>query len=486
MEDNPPERSRRLARVAPLLTIPLVIAGLALAQAAEPTGGGVSVLQVIIFVVLLLLSGLMSASETALTAIGSWKARELRDSGSPSSFAFGELERNPTRFITALLIGNNIVNIGFTALVTQATLQVTIASGGSESMAVAIATAISTLAILVFGEITPKSIAVHHPVAVGRVVIRPVYLMSVVLYPLGIGFTWVTGQVLRLFRLQPSGSTFMSPTELRMMLRSAEESGAIEAHEQEMIRGVIDLEETVVREVMTPRVDVVAVREDVNLDELQKLVTENGYSRLPVYGESIDEIKGVVYARDLLPFLGLSEAVGTTKVADIMTPAQYVPETLSILSLLRDMRIRKNHIAVVVDEFGGTSGLVTLEDIIEEITGEIYDETDDDEVDDIIDLGDGSFLLQGTTHIESVADAFDIAFDEDGDYDTVAGFMIDEVDHIPQPGESVTFQGMRFTVEQGDERRVLTVIATREHTEQQAEEAAPVESAAQAPDVQTT
>jgi CBS domain containing-hemolysin-like protein len=300
--------------------------------------------------------------------------------------------------------------------------------------------------------------------------------MSVVLYPLGIGFTWVTGQVLRLLRLQPTSSTFMSPDELRMMLLSAEESGAIESQEQEMIRGVIDLEETVVREVMTPRVDVVAVREDVSLEELQKLVTEHGYSRLPVYGESIDDIKGVVYARDLLPYLGLAEAVSSTRVADIATPTQYVPETLSILSLLRDMRIRKNHIAVVVDEFGGTAGLVTLEDIIEEITGEIYDETDDDEVDDIVDLGDGSFRLRGTAHIESVADAFKIDFDEDGDYDTVAGFLIDELDHIPQPGESVSFQGVRFTVEEGDERRVVTVVAQREEPEPQAEPA-PVDQA---------
>ncbi len=476
MEDNPPERSRRLTRVAPLLTIPLVITSLALAQAAEPSGGGVSALQVVVFVVLLLLSGFMSASETALTAIGSWKVRELRDSGSPAGFAFGVLERNPTRFITTLLIGNNIVNIAFTALVTQVTLAVTIARGGSESLAVSIATAITTLVILVFGEITPKSIAVHHPVAVSRLVIRPVYFMSVVLYPLGIGFTWVTGQVLRLLRLQPTSSTFMSTDELRMMLQSAEESGALEAQEQEMIRGVIDLEETVVREVMTPRVDVVAVREDVSLDELQKLVTEHGYSRLPVYGESIDDIKGVVYARDLLPYLGLAEAVSSTRVADIMTPAQYVPETLSILSLLRDMRIRKNHIAVVVDEFGGTAGLITLEDIIEEITGEIYDETDEDEVDDILDLGDGRFRLRGTAHIESVADAFKIDFDDDGDYDTVAGFLIDELDHIPQPGESISFQGVRFTVEDGDERRVVSVVAQREEPEPQAEPA-PVDQA---------
>lgn len=462
MEDKPPERSRRLTRVATVITIPIVIASLAFAQVAAPEEAGVGAVQIVVFLLLLLLSGLMSASETALTAIGSWKVRELRDSGSPSAHAYGVLEKHPTRFITTLLIANNVVNIAFTALVTQVSLQVTLARGGSESLAVTIATALTTILILVFGEITPKSIAVHHPVAVSKIVILPVYYLSIVVYPLGIGFTWLTGQVLKLLKLQPTADTIMSPDELRMMLRSAEEAGALEAQEQEMIRGVIDLEETVVREVMTPRVDVIAVKAQASLMELQGLVTEHGYSRLPVYGENIDDIKGVVYARDLLPYLGEATAINGTTAADIMRSAQFVPETLSILSLLRDMRMRKNHVAIVVDEFGGMAGVVTLEDIIEEITGEIYDETDDDEVEEIIDLGDGTYQLQGTANMENVADVLGIGFDDDGDYDTVAGFLIGELDRIPQPGESVTVEGVTFTVQSGDERRVQTVLASPE------------------------
>lgn len=478
MEDKPPERSRR-PRVAPLLTITILLTSLAYAQVASTTGAGLSVWQLVAFVGLLLLSAFFSGSETALTAIGTWKVRELRESGGAAGNAFAVLESNPTRFISTILIANNVVNIAFTALVTQATLHLTVARGGGESLAVGLATAISTILLLVVGEITPKSIAVHHPVAISRFVIRPVYFLSTVVYPLGIAFAWLTGQVLRLLRLQPTSGTLMSQDELRMMLLTAEESGAIESQEQEMIRGVIELEETVVREVMTPRVDVVAVSADASLADLQALVTEHGYSRLPVYGENIDDIEGVVYARDLLPYLGLTQAVTSTRVADIMTPAQYVPETLSVLSLLRDMRIRKNHIAVVVDEFGGTAGVITLEDIIEEITGEIYDETDEDEVEEIVDLGDGTYRLQGSAHIEHVADALTISFDDDGDFDTVAGFLISELDRIPQPGESVHFQGVRFTIENGDERRVQTVLAAREAPEEGEEELseAPVDQA---------
>lgn len=475
MEDKPPERSRRLTRVAPLLTIPVVVTGLAFAQVTVQDSASIGPLQIAVLVALLVLSAFMAASQTALTAIPPWKIRELREEGQLTSSSFEVLERNPTRFVSTLLIVNNVVNVAFTALVTLITLQLTLARGGNEAVAVVLATAVAAGLILLFGEITPKSIAGHHPVAVARVVIRPVYFLSAVMYPLGIAFSWFTGRVLMLLRLQPTSDTLMSSDALRMMLRSAEESGAIEPSEQEMIRGIIDLEDTVVREVMTPRVDVISVRDEASLADLQALVTTHGYSRLPVYAENIDDIKGVVYARDLLQFLGTGDAITSTRVADIATPAQYVPETLSVMSLLRDMRLRKNHLAIVVDEFGGTAGVITLEDIIEEITGEIYDETDDDEVDDIVALGDGSYLLQGSAHMESVASALTLEFDDDGDFDTLAGFLIGELDRIPQPGESVLFQGVRFTVRSGDERRVQTVLASPELQEEPDPFATPVE-----------
>ncbi|HRP47837.1 MAG TPA: hemolysin family protein, partial [Trueperaceae bacterium] len=369
-------------------------------------------------------------------------------------------ERNPARFISTLLIGNTLVNAGLAVLVTELLLRNAAALGVGLGGALVLATCVTSVLILLFGELAPKSIAAHDPVRVTRLVLRPVFALSVVLYPLGLAFNWLTGQFLRVFRITPNSAALMSESELRLMLQNAEESGVIEAQEQAMIKGVIDLEETVVREVMTPRVDVVGISADADLRELQAVVTEHGYSRLPVYGEGVDDIKGMIYARDLLPYLGQLEALATTKVSDLMTAVQYVPETLSVLSLLREMRQRKNHMAVVVDEFGGTSGVVTLEDIIEEITGEIYDETDEDEVEDIVDLGEGKFQLQGGTHIETIAAKLKLEFDPNGDYDTLAGFLIDQLDHIPQAGEEVTLQGMRFEVEQADERRVISVVAS--------------------------
>lgn len=419
----------------------------------------VTAVQVVAMVALLLASAFLSTAHTALTAVGEWKLKRLRDDGAEPSGALATLERNPARFISTLLIGNTLVNAGLAVLVTNLLLHNAAAIGVGTGGALVLAAALTSVLVLLFGELAPKSVAAHDPLRVTRLVLRPVFALSVVLYPLGLAFNWLTGQFLRVFRITPNSAALMSESELRLMLQNAEESGVIEAQEQAMIKGVIDLEETVVREVMTPRVDVVGIPADAGLRELQAVVTEHGYSRLPVYGEGVDDIKGMVYARDLLPYLGRPEALDSTKVVDLMTAVQYVPETLSVMSLLREMRVRKNHLAVVVDEFGGTSGIVTLEDIIEEITGEIYDETDEDEVEDIVALPDGSFRLQGGTHIETIADALKLSFDPNGDYDTVAGFLIDKLDRIPRSGEEVDFQGVKFVVDEADERRVISVIA---------------------------
>ena len=480
MEDKPPSSGRsRTPSSRSFLPLLFIVAPLvALAQSPAPDAGGVAFSQVALLVFLLALSGLMSGSETALTALGDWKIRQLREDGLDPSGAFAQLEKEPTRFITTLLIGNNVVNIAATSLVTQISIQLSRDLGFSESLAVAYATGVMTLLVLIFGEITPKSIAVSNAVGFSRLVIRPVWALSVVLYPIGRFFGMITNLILRLFRIQQAADPLITENELRLMLRSAEESGVIEAQEERMIKGIIDLEETVVREVMTPRVEVVAIAEEAPLAELLTLATEHGYSRLPVFAGSIDDVRGVVYARDLLPYLGHPEALESTRVVDVMGPPQYVPETLSVLTLLRDMRLRKLHLAVVVDEFGGTSGLITLEDIIEEITGEIYDETDEEEAEDVVRLEEDAFLIQGAAHLEEVGEALGILFEDEGEYDTLAGFLISEFGYIPRVGEARTHDHVRFEVHEADERRIKSVRATFEPRtdDADAEPAEPVEA----------
>ena len=459
MDDIPPSSPSRRSLRIPLLLVPFAAILTAVAFAQNGPAPAISAGQVVLLTVLLVLSGLMSGSETALTALGEWKIRQIRDEGRDPRGLYALLEQQPTRFITTLLIGNNLVNIAATALVTQMSIQLSRQQGFSESLAVGYATGIMTVLVLIFGEITPKSIAVHNPTGYSRYAIRPVYALSVFLYPVGLAFAWITTRILRLLRLEASSDPLITEHELRLMLRSAEEHGVIEASEQEMIRGIIDLEETVVREVMTPRVDVVGIPSHASLQELLALVTEHGYSRLPVYTDTMDDIRGVVYARDLLPFLGRAEALTETTVADLMQPPQYVPETLSILNLMRDMRIRKNHMAVVVDEFGGTAGVVTLEDIIEEITGEIYDETDVDDEEDFIPLDEHVTRVRASVHIDEVEERFRLSFEDDGEYDTLGGYMVSRFGRIPQAGESLEHGAMRFTVDEADERRVVSVLA---------------------------
>ena len=416
--------------------------------------------RLVVGLLLLLLSAFVSAASAALNSLGEWRLRQLWEGNDEPNGALALFESNPQRFTATLLISRTALNVALATLGVVSGLQLAVGTSVGPWTAAIYAAVISGLLILVLCELIPRSIAVPNALRVSRLVIRPVYLLSIVVYPIGFAFTWLTRQVLRLFRIEPILGSTISEDVLKQMLRSAEESGVIEAQERQMIRGVIDLEETVVREVMTPRVDVVAISDDAGLLELLSVVRENGYSRLPVYSESIDNVIGMVYARDLLAFLERSESLEQTRVADVMTTAQYVPETLSVLNLLRDMRIRKSHFAVVVDEFGGTSGVITLEDIIEEITGEIYDETDEDEEADIVELGDGHYRLLGSSHLESIGTALDLTFDEDGDYDTLAGFLIDELGHIPEVGEWLVWGEMRFEVEQADGRRVISVLAT--------------------------
>ncbi len=466
MEDEPSERpSRRSFRVSTLL-LTLNVAALALAQ-AEPSAGATATLgsvltgtRAYLLVGLLLVSAFLTASETAFNTLGEWRLRQLRSEESSRRRAFELLAKHPQRFSATLLVGKTMVNSAVAIVVALMTFELATRGEVPAPLTVLYAVLVTTTLRLLFAEIVPRSIVARHAVGVAGTAVWPLYALSVVVYPIGVAFTYLTGAALRLLRIEHNDNPQMSETELHQVLMSAEESGVLEAQEQEMIMGVIDLEETVVREIMTPRVDVVGIPEEASLQQLLELVTEHGYSRLPVFSGTIDNIKGLVYARDLLQYLGRDAELGTVTVADVMTSVQYVPETVSVMALLRDMRMRKSHLAVVVDEFGGTSGVITLEDIVEEITGEIYDETDEDDERELTELEDGRMRILGSAHLETVGDELDLRFDEDGDYDTLAGFMIDELGHIPEAGETVEHQGVTFTVEQADGRRVISVIAS--------------------------
>lgn len=444
-------------RILPVLIIACTMLVFATtAQAAANTSAAISLPQIVLLLVLLAISGFLSGSETSFTAIGQWKIRQLSEEGHA---IFAKLAEDPTRFITTCLMGSNLANIGATALITQIAISLASNFNLNENLVVTITTAIMTVLVLIFGEITPKALAVHHAETVARFSLRPVFYLSVIFYPLGLAFTYIASAVLRLFGLESRENPLVTTNELRMVVRSAGESGVIQEEGQDMIRGVIEFEETMVREVMTPRVDVIALAHTTTLAAVHSLLEQRPLSRIPVYEETLDNIVGIFYARNLLNYLYQSEALSSTTVADSMQPSHYVPETLSIMSLMRDMRQQKNHMAIVIDEYGGTAGIVTLEDLIEEITGEIYDETDIPEAQEIENVG-AYYRIQASAHLDEVAEALGILFDDEGDYDTLAGFLISRFGYIPSQGESIYHDYHNFEVEEADERRIIQVRVT--------------------------
>lgn len=394
----------------------------------------------------LLLSALFSASETAFTTLYPWKVRELAErEGRP----FDLLAQDIPRFLTTILVGNNLVNIAATALVTE------LATKAFGSAGVGYATGVMTFLILFFGEITPKSLAVHHAEAIARMAVWPIYALSILLYPVGRFFSWVSSSLLRLLGLEPRNTPLVSEEELRLILAGAEASGTIEEDEEEMIHSILELEATPVKELMVPRVEMVAIEASATLEDFLHLVREHRYSRVPVYQESVDHIVGVAYARDLLDFY-CEEDLKARKVASIAHPPFFVPENMDAWDLLREFRRRKVHMAIVVDEFGGTAGLVTLEDVMEEIVGEIYDETDEDEEAPVRRLPDGSLSVQAQLPIDEVGEILSVRFPE-GEYDTLSGFLYAEFGRIPTVGEHIQWNGYRFLVERADQRRVERV-----------------------------
>lgn len=407
---------------------------------------GIAVQEGFLLASFLLLSALFSASETAFTTLYPWKVREFAErEGRP----FDLLAQDITRFLTTILVGNNLVNIAATALVTE------LATKAFGSAGVGYATGVMTFLILFFGEITPKSLAVHHAEAIARMAVWPIYALSILLYPVGRFFSWVSSSLLRLVGLEPRNTPLVSEEELRLILAGAEASGTIEEDEEEMIHSILELEATPVKELMVPRVEMVAIEASATLEDFLHLVREHRYSRVPVYQESVDHIVGVAYARDLLDFY-CEEDLKVRKVASIAHPPFFVPENMGAWDLLREFRRRKVHMAIVVDEFGGTAGLVTLEDVMEEIVGEIYDETDEDEEAPVRRLSDGSLSVQAQLPIDEVGEILGVEFPE-GEYDTLSGFLYAEFGRIPTVGEHIQWNGYRFLVERADQRRVERV-----------------------------
>ncbi len=399
-------------------------------------------------VVLVAFSAFFSASETAFSSLNQIRLKSRADDGDRTAARVLAMAEKYDKLLSTILVGNNIVNIAAASIGTIIFTQMLGAERGAT-----VSTIVLTIVVLIFGEVSPKSLAKEMPETVATAVAPVLSLLMVVFTPL----TWLFSQWKRLLNhfVHSSESDTITEGELMTMVSEAENDGELTDRESELIRSAIEFDDVEVEEILTPRVDVVAVADDIPLEELAQTFAESGYSRLPVYHGTIDNIIGVVHEKDFY----IARLKKETKIDDLVAPTLYTTGSTQISQLLRTLREQHHHMAVVVDEYGGTEGIITLEDILEELVGEIWDEHDE-ETEDFRKQSDGSWLVAGSASVDDLFETLELPEDEDIDSNTVNGLVQEKTCHLPKVGDHFTLGEYDGVVTRTARRRVTEVRLT--------------------------
>ena len=407
-------------------------------------------------VILVGFSAFFSASETAFSSLNQIRLKSRAEDGDSSAARVLNMAEQYDKLLSTILIGNNIVNIAAASIGTILFTQMLGAERGAT-----VSTIVLTIIVLIFGEVTPKSLAKEMPEKVATAVSPFLVLLMALMTPL----TWLFTQWKKLLGhfVHSGEADTITEGELMTMVSEAENDGELTDRESELIRSAIEFDDVEVEEILTPRVDVVAVEDDIPLEELAQTFAESGYSRLPVYHGTIDNIIGVVHEKDFY----IARLKKATKIDDLVVPTLYTTGSTQISQLLRTLREQHHHLAVVVDEYGGTEGIITLEDILEELVGEIWDEHDE-VTEDFRKQSDGSWLVSGSASVDDLYEELDLPEEEDIDSNTVNGLVQEKTCHLPKVGD-------RFTL--GEYDGVVTRTAKRRVTEVRLTPAAPAEDA---------
>lgn len=409
------------------------------------------VIMLVILFVLLLLSAFFSSAETALTTVNKIRIRSLVEDNVKGAKNVSKLIENPTKLLSAILIGNNIVNISASALAT------TLATKYFNSVGVGIATGLLTVLILIFGEITPKSLATVHAEKISLAYSGILYLLVQVMTPVIFVINKLSEALQKLLGIDKNAkTTVITENELRTIVDVSHEEGVIESEERRMITNVVDFGDALAKDVMVPRIDMEFANIDITYDELINIFSTEQYTRMPVYSDTRDNIIGIINLKDLFFYQGDKE---NFSINEIMREPYFTYEYKKTSELLIEMRKESISIAIVLDEYGATAGLITLEDLLEEIVGEIRDEYDDDEEDSIKCLNDNEFIADGNTKLDEINEIIGLNLSSD-DYDSIAGHIIGLLDHLPSKGESVTENDVMFTVDEVDKNRIDKVHIT--------------------------
>lgn len=406
-------------------------------------------LQLIVLAILLLLSAFFSSAETSLTTVSKITMRSLADDGNKrAAMVLDVVENHKAKMISAILIGNNIVNLYASSLTT------TLATRLFGSKLIGAATGVLTICILIFGEITPKNLATYKCTKLSLLYIPIIRTLMTIMTPVIFLLNFICRGMIRLFGIDPNAKPdTMTEDELRTIVDVSHEDGVIESEEKEMIYNVFDLGDAKAKDVMVPRVNVTFADINCTYQELIDIFKEDMHTRLPIYEGSIDNVVGTINMKDLLLF----EDKEHFQIQDILREAYYTYEYKNISELLVEMRSTSLNIAIVLDEYGETAGLITLEDILEEIVGEIHDEYDENEEEFVKKINDHEYILEGSLSLDDVNDRLDLELDSE-DFDSLGGFIIENLERVPEAGdEFTTEEGIRIIVEKMDKNRVEEV-----------------------------
>lgn len=412
-----------------------------------PPGSQNVTIYVIILIALLILSGFFSATETAFTSLNRARLKVLADDGNKSAKKTLKYTENYDKLLYTILIGNNIVNL---TLATISTLLFSEIIKSSASLAATLSTIISTIMVLIFGEITPKTLAKESPEKVAMFVCPIVDFCTVILYPLNLIFTGWKALMKKVFKFK--GGDVITEEELLTYIEEAKEDGTLDNNEKELLSSAIEFNDAEVGDILVPRVNIIAVEENTPMDEIREIFSEHGFSRIPVYRNSIDSIIGMIHEKDFYAaFMNKAE-----NVKGIITSMALATEHMKISVLLRSMQKQKVHMATVVDEYGGTLGIVTLEDILEELVGEIWDEHDE-VVNYFTKLDENTYLVDGNAELAEFCELFSQEEDEESDSNTVSGWIIEKCGDIPPIGFSFDYNNLTISVTKRNLKKVLEI-----------------------------
>ena len=408
----------------------------------------------IVFVILLILSGFFSASETAYFSISSTDIERMRNKEDYGSKQVVQLLAQPKRLLITILVGNTIVNIGAASLAAIVTLDICKTFGVDLKIGILIDIIVVTFVILICAEIIPKVAAVKNAKKVARNFAFPLTIFYYLFSPIVSIFHALTQWLTSILKVSKN-RLLLSEEELRSIVDLGEEKGTLQQDEKEMIHSIFEFSETIVKEIMIPRIDMVCISTDSKLDSLLSLVTKHLHSRIPLYKDKVDNIIGIIYAKDLLPFVK-RKSNGDVNLENLARPAYFIPEQKKIDELLREFQSQRIHMAIVVDEYGGTSGIVTLEDIIEEIVGEIQDEHDSEQP-PYQKINDHEYLVDGGMDLEEMNEELQLNLPTEEGVETLGGFLFGLFGSVPREKQSVSYENYKFIIEKIIRRRITKV-----------------------------